>query len=85
VIVAGVIIETLPGCAAAVAARLASVEGVTIHGGDGDRQLAAVWAASSAGALEDEAEHLLRADESIVGIFPTFVGHTDEADGTIVP
>jgi hypothetical protein len=82
VIVAGVIIETLPGQAGPVAARLAGIEGVAIHGGDGDRRLAAVWSAPSGPAFEEEAETLLRADESIVGIYPTFVGEAADPDET---
>jgi nitrate reductase NapAB chaperone NapD len=78
VIIAGVVIETMPGEAGPVAARLARIEGLTIHGGDGDRRLAAVWSAQSGEVFEHEAEQLLRADESIVGIFPTFVGLDDE-------
>jgi hypothetical protein len=83
VIVAGIVIETLPGGAAAVAARLAAIDGLAIRGSDGDRRLAAVWTTTSGQALERAAEGLLRADEAIVGIFPTYVGETedDEAAG----
>lgn len=76
-IVAGVIIETMPGEAGAVATRLAGIQGLTVHAGDGDRRLAAVWSAPSGVAFEQEAEELLRTDSAIVGIFPTFVGQDD--------
>jgi hypothetical protein len=77
-IVAGVIIETLPGSEPAVAARLARIEGLQLKGGDGDRRIAAVWTGETGEALEGLAEELLASEEAIVGVFPTFVGD-DEA------
>jgi hypothetical protein len=74
VIVAGVVIETLPGRAAEVAVRLAGAEGLRIAGGDGDSHLAAVLSAGEGRSLESWAEELLRSDEDVVGVFPTFVG-----------
>ncbi len=73
-IVAGVVIETLPGRAAEVAVRIAASEGLRIAGGDGDRHLAAVLSAGEGRTLESWAEELLRSDEDVVGVFPTFVG-----------
>jgi hypothetical protein len=73
-LVAGVLIETLPGAEPRVAARLLSVPGITLHGGDGHRRIAAVFDAPSGESLELLSEWLLAADEEILGIFPTFVG-----------
>ncbi len=79
-IVAGVVIETIPGEAPRVGARLASVEGLELVGGDGDRRLAGVWSASSGKRLLKSVETLLQQDEQLLGIFPTFIGREDEAD-----
>ncbi len=79
-VVAGVVIETAPGAAARVAARLARAPGVTLQGGDGDCRLAITWEAEDGAALERAAERLLAEDQEVLGVFPTFVG-TDEAGG----
>lgn len=73
-IVAGVVIETQPGRAGAVAARLGAVPGLDLQGDDGDRRLAGVWRGPSGEALEEMAEALVAGDEEILGIFPTFAG-----------
>jgi hypothetical protein len=74
VIVAGVVIETLPGRAAEVAVRLAGAEGLRVAGGDGESHVAVVLSAGEGKSLESWAEELLRSDEDVVGVFPTFVG-----------
>lgn len=80
-IVAGVVIETLPGKAPGLVPRLARMEGLRIHGGDGDRRLAAVWTASDAQTLERLAEALVASVPDVVGVFPTFVGQSEDAIG----
>ena len=77
-VVAGVVIETLPGQGPFVACRLENEPGLEIVGGDGDRRLAVVWTAGSGKALEVAAERLLERDEEIIGIFPTFIGRDDD-------
>ncbi|HEX8910486.1 MAG TPA: hypothetical protein VF805_14880 [Anaeromyxobacteraceae bacterium] len=77
-VVAGVLIETTPGAAPLVAGRLALAPGVTLQGGDGTRRIAAVLEAVDGAALEALTEQLLRDDERILGVFPTFVGDADE-------
>jgi hypothetical protein len=79
VIVAGIVIETVPGAAPRVAARLLRREGLELQAGDGDHRLAAVWSATDGATLEDFAESLLADDAEILGIYPTFVG--DDAEG----
>jgi hypothetical protein len=78
VIVAGVVIETLPGRAPCVAERIGGSRGLRLAGGDGDRHLAAVIEAGDGRTLEAWAEELLRSDDEIVGVFPTYVG--DDAE-----
>jgi nitrate reductase NapAB chaperone NapD len=77
-IIAGVVIETVPGRQAAVAERLEGVPGLTIKGGDGQNRIAAVWTAPNAQSLEEAVEGLMDLDEEVVGVFPTFVGDDTE-------
>jgi len=80
-VVVGAVLETLPGRAPSVACRLGDVEGLDVVGGDGDRRLAVVCCASSARALERTVQRLIRADEEILGFFPTFMGQDDGGEG----
>jgi hypothetical protein len=73
VIVAGVVFETVPGAAPRVAARLLREPALELHGGDGDRRLAAVFCGEDGAALERLGERLLRSDGEILGVFPTLV------------
>jgi hypothetical protein len=76
-IVAGVVVETVPGAVARVAARLGREPGVTLQGGDGQCRLAVTWEAADGRALEAAAERVLREDGEILGVFPTFVGEDE--------
>ena len=73
-IVAGILIETIPGAAARVAARLVGRSDLEVTGGDGESRLAAVCEAGTGAALESFVEELVAHDEEILGVFPTFVG-----------
>jgi hypothetical protein len=73
-VVAGVVIETLPGAQARVAARLAGEPGIELAGGDGDRRIAAVWTGEDGAELERLSGRLLAADPEVLGVYPTFVG-----------
>jgi nitrate reductase NapAB chaperone NapD len=73
-IIAGVVIQTLPGQGPDVAMRLTGVEGLSLRGGDGEDRIAAVWSAETAESLESLAESLVKTDESILGVFPVFIG-----------
>lgn len=77
-IVAGVVIQTRPGAASTVALGLQNIPGMTIHGGDGRSQLAAVWRAANTEALERLSRELVAGSDDIVGVFPTFVGEADD-------
>lgn len=78
-VVAGILVETVPGASARVAGRLAREPGVTLAGGDGHSRIAAVWEAEDGRALEALSERLLHTDEEVLGVFPTFVGADEEA------
>jgi nitrate reductase NapAB chaperone NapD len=73
-IVAGVVIRTLPGSTARVEGRLGRFQGLRVQGSDGEGRLAAVWEGESGRALESFAEELLAADEEVLGVFPVYVG-----------
>ena len=77
-VVAGVVLETVPGAEVRVAARLAREPGLELVGGDGDRRLAVVWTGPSGAELERLTERLLADDADVLGVFPTFVGTDDE-------
>jgi hypothetical protein len=77
VIVAGVVIETVPGAAPRVAARLLAEPGLELKGGDGDRRLALVFTSDGGASLVAFAERLLAADPEVLGVFPTFVADED--------
>ncbi len=80
-IVAGLVIETVPGAAPRVAARLLHEPGLALQGGDGDRRLAAVFTGADGAALEALAERLVRAHEDLLGVFPTYVADVGDGSG----
>ncbi len=80
-VVAGVLVETAPGAAPRVGARLAGLPGVSVEGSDGDRRLALVWVAADGAALRRETERLLSEDPDLLGIHPTFVGREERGEG----
>lgn len=79
-IVAGVVIETVPGAAPRAAARLLAERALELHGGDGDRRIAAVFT-GAASDLEALAERLVREHPDVLGVFPTYVA--DEPDDPV--
>ncbi len=76
-VVVGAVVETRSGRAPSVACRLENIPDLNVVGGDGDRRLAIVWCSSSAKGLERDMEQLVKGDEEILGIFPTFMGQDD--------
>jgi hypothetical protein len=78
--IAGVVIETVPGAAPRVAARLLHEPGLELHGGDGDRRLAAVFTGQGGEALEALAERLVHAHDGIIGVYPTYVADEEEQE-----
>jgi len=72
-IIAGVVIETLPGRADSVASRLAGVGGLRVQGSDGYDRVAGVWTVTDSGVLQRLGEELVRSDKEILGVHPTLV------------
>jgi nitrate reductase NapAB chaperone NapD len=71
-LVSGVVIETVPGRAVAVAARLATLPGLTVEAHDAGSRIAAVWRSASGEELAAAAERLVERDDDVLGVFPTF-------------
>lgn len=80
-IVAGVVIETVEGATARVAARLLALPGLELEGGDGVRRLAAIFTGPDGAALERLGERLVAGDPEVLGVFPTYVAHADDPEG----
>ena len=80
-IIAGVVIETLPDCAPAVGRDLQAEPRIKVEGNDGDRRLAAVWEGQDGEALEAFAERLIAGHKQVLGVFPVYVGEDEEEVG----
>lgn len=79
-LISGVVIETTPGKAESVAARIAGTPGLVLVGGDDCSRLAGVLESPDPSALERALRELVRRDEEILGVYPTFLGREDETD-----
>lgn len=79
-VIVGAVVETTPGAAPEVACRIGDQDGLEIVGGDGDRRLAVVWCSDAPKQLEKRMLRLVRTDDNILGIYPTFVGQDEEDD-----
>ncbi len=77
-VIAAVVIETVPGSASRVAERLSRIPDLELQGEADDRRLAAVWTAPTGEALEAAAAALVEADDEVLGVHPTFVARDDE-------
>jgi len=70
--IAEIIIQTVPGRAAAVAERL-TWGALQVLGGDGDHRLNAVWHCPDGATLEGFSEAVRALDPEIVAISPSYV------------
>ncbi len=84
-VVAGFVVETVPGAAPRVAERLAGLPGITVEGGDGDCRLAAVWIARNGGSMGELAERLLEVDPELIGVYPAYISDTWEDEVGMTP
>ncbi len=84
-IVAGVVIQTIPQQAAAVAGRLATVPGLKLLDHDDDHRIAAVWEGENGETLEALGEELVASDEAVLGIHPTFAGRSSDNGQQPIP
>ncbi len=84
-LVAGFVLETLPGAAPRVAERLARLPGISVVGGDGDLRLAAVWICRNGGSMDELADRLLEADPEVLGIYPAYVSRVTASGESLSP
>jgi hypothetical protein len=80
VIVAGLVVETLPQAAERVAARLAGVPGVQVHGNN-EFGVAITWSGESREDLAKLSEGIVSGDDDVVGVHTTYIGDPDEEAG----
>ncbi len=78
-LIAGVVIETTPGRAPDVAARLNGLSGLEVQGHDGDRRVAAVWGAPEGTQLESLSALLCATDADVIAVLPAFIGNDGAA------
>jgi nitrate reductase NapAB chaperone NapD len=77
VIVAGLVVETLPQTAERVAQRLAGVPGVEVHGTN-EFGVAITWSGDSREELAKLSEGIVSGDDDVVGVHSTYVGDPDD-------
>ncbi len=76
-LVASIVVETLPGRARAVAERMGRLHGMGSLAALGDHRVTAVWKVPETDTLEGLSEVLHAMNPEIVQVFPTVVGAED--------
>jgi hypothetical protein len=76
-LVANIVVETLPGKAEAVAERLARLRGMGALAHTGDDRLTAIWKVPDCDNVEGLSEVLQAMNPEIVHVYPAFVGEED--------
>ncbi|MGQ9494793.1 MAG: hypothetical protein ACUVRY_00795 [Thermoanaerobaculaceae bacterium] len=77
-VIAGVLIKTLPGAAPKVALQLARESFLQLLGGDGNEKIAAVVQRETGAELEAWASELVETNHSVIGVFPTYVAQDEQ-------
>jgi hypothetical protein len=70
-LVANLVVETLPGKAHVVLERLGRLKGMTAVSGDGDHRITATWSVPDIDSLEGLCEVLQALNPEIIGVSPT--------------
>jgi hypothetical protein len=76
-LVANVVVETLPGKARAVAERMEQLKGMGALTADGDRRITATWTVHDCDTVEGLSEVLQAMNPEIVCVYPSMVGEED--------
>lgn len=76
-LVAKLVVETLPGKANLVAAHMGHIKGMGPPSAQGDRRVTATWKVPDGDTLEGLAEVLQALNPEIVHVFPTLVGEEE--------
>jgi len=73
-LVANIVVETLPGMARAVAERMGRIQGMVSPSPEGDHRVVATWKVPESDTLEGLSEVLHAMNPEIVEVYPTLVG-----------
>ena len=76
-LVTSIVVETLPGRARTVAARMSQLEGMGSSAAEGDHRVVAVWKVPDGDTMEGLSEVLHAMNPEIVEVYPTVVGRED--------
>lgn len=75
-LVANIVVETLPGKARAVAERMEQMKGMGSLSADGDR-VVAIWKVHDCDTVEGLSEVLQAMNPEIICVYPSMVGEDD--------
>jgi hypothetical protein len=76
-LVANVVVETLPGKAHTVAERMGSIKGLGSLSADSDHRVSATWRVPDGDTVEGLSEVLQAMNPEIIQVYPTLVGQED--------
>ena len=76
-LLANIVIETLPGKAHAVAERMGRLAGMGALAAEGDRRVTATWKVPDCDTVEGLSEVLQAMNPEIVQVYPALVGEED--------
>jgi len=76
-LVARIVVETLPGKAHLVAEHMGRITGMAALSAEGDHRVTATWKVPDDDTLEGLSEVLQALNPEIVHVYPTFVGQED--------
>jgi hypothetical protein len=76
-LVAKIVVETLPGKADLVAEHMGHITGMALLSAEGDHRVTATWKVPDDDTLEGLSEVLQALNPEIVHVYPTFVGQED--------
>ncbi|HVR71991.1 MAG TPA: hypothetical protein VMT87_14200 [Vicinamibacteria bacterium] len=76
-LLANIVVETLPGKAQAVAERLGRLKGIGALVADGDHRVTATWKVHDCDNVEGLSEVLQAMNPEIVQVYPALVGEED--------
>jgi len=73
-LVATIVVETLPGAAVAVAERMGHIQGMGVPVAEGDHRVVATWRVPDNDTPEGLSEVLHALNPEIVDVYPTLAG-----------
>jgi hypothetical protein len=79
-LVAKIVVETLPGKALVVAEQMGRIQRMGLPSPDGDHRVVAVWRVHDSGTLEGLAEVLHALSPEILEVYPTLLGEELEEE-----